>query len=272
MITEPKLLSDCGTCLVVDDKEGDRYQVDIEPGEYMVITAGSFAGTAMARFTHPNIAASAKRVLEFKHYRANGSKFWTARAGVDHIFIIPRTAIKMLPQKGYSYIPVEINGVKTIFNVSGGTMGGWTDLLHTHVSISCGHKLKDLKKLAEVAVRNSPLEPLSVKEMEPAEKAQWERLYARASGTVIEKVAKLIEEGKKPTIKMLAGYDTQEGIGLSVVRRAKKTITGDNCWTYEYTGALKYILMDAKEYFNGCRVKLNQVDWAKTAEANGLVA
>ncbi len=135
MMTEPKLLSECGARLVVDDTEGERYEIEIEPGDFLMVKAGATADKATAHFKHPNVAVTARTIHEFKHYRRNGSKFWTARAGVDHYFVIPRTAIKMLPKKGYSFIPAEINGVRVSFNVSGGGDGRvWTDYLRTRTA------------------------------------------------------------------------------------------------------------------------------------------
>lgn len=40
-MTEPKLLSECGTKLVVDDTEGERYEVEIDPGDFLVVRAGA---------------------------------------------------------------------------------------------------------------------------------------------------------------------------------------------------------------------------------------
>ncbi len=177
MMTEPRLLSECGPKLIVDDTEGDRYEVEIEPGDFLVVRAGATVDKPTALFTHPNIVASARVIHEFRHYRRNGSTFWTARAGVDHYFVIPRNAIKLLPEKGYSWIPAEINGVKVKFNVSGGGDGSvWTDYLFTHTCIAVNHQVKDLTKLAEVAVRNSRLEPIAVKPMDADQEARWQEL------------------------------------------------------------------------------------------------
>ena len=277
MMTEPKLLSECGHRLIVDDTEGDRYEIDIEPGDFLVVRAGATMDKATARFTHPNIVVTARTIHNFKHYRKNGSKFWTSRAGVDHCFVIPRTAIKLLPQKGYSWIPAEINGVKVAFNVSGGGDGKvWTDYLRAYTCISVNHRLKDMTKLAEVAVRNSPMEPIQVKPMDADQEAYWQRLAARVSKGLIEKVAKLVEDGKKPIVKLLPGYSIEqqtEGVLVSVGRRAKKIMLphGDEClkkWKVEYTGAVKELMIELSVCKG--RVKVGQVDWAETAAANGI--
>lgn len=274
---EPKLLSECGTLLVVDGTPGEQYQVEIDPGDYLVIRAGASAGKPSARFSHPNVAASGRSIHEFKHYRQNGGKFWTARAGVDFYFVVPRSAIKMLPEKGHSYVPAEINGVKVKFNVSGGTANGWTDWLHTRTEISVGHSIRDLKKIAEVSVRNSPFEPIMVKPLDEGDEARWNRMAARLSSELIEKIAKMAEEGKNPVVKLLPGYTEKEGKVVEVDRRAKKIMLphGDEClkrWRLEYTGAVKSLIVTAEGCWGRVRVKVGQVDWAATAEANGIAA
>jgi len=275
-MTEPKLLSECGTLLVVDGTPGEQYQVEIEPGDYLVIRAGASVGKPSARFGHPNVAASGRSVHEFRHYR-QGGKFWTARAGVDFYFVVPRTAIKMLPEKGHSYVPAEINGVRVRFNVSGGTANGWTDWLHTCTEISVNHPVRDLKKIAEVSVRNSPFEPVVVKPLEEGEDRRWRQIAARLSSGLIEKIAKMAEEGKSPVVKFLSGYKVSEGRLVEVERRAKKIMLphGDEClkkWRVEYTGAVKHLILNIEGEWGRVRAKMGQVDWDATAAANGLAA
>jgi len=276
-MTEPKLLSECGTLLVVDGTPGEQYQIEIAPGDYLIVRAGATVNKPSARFSHPNVAAFGKVLHEFKHYggRNGCRKFWTAHAGMDFYFVIPRSAVKMLPVKGHSYIPAEINGVKVTFNVSGGTANGWTDWLHTNTTIAVNHKLSDLKKIAEVAVRNSPFEPMVVKPLE--DETRWNQLAARASKGLVEKIAKLAEDGKFPVVKFLPGFEEKEGKVVSVNRRAKKTMLphGNEClkkWSTDYTGAVKSLVLVVDRY--GCRIraKIGQIDWFETAKANGIAA
>jgi len=274
-MTEPKLLSECGTLLVVDGTPGEQYQIEIAPGDYLIVRAGATVNKPSARFSHPNVAASGKVVHEFKRYRSNGGKFWTAKAGVDFYFVIPRSAVKMLPEKGYSYIPAEINGVKVTFNVSGGTANGWTDWLNINTTIAVNHKLSDLKKIAEVAVRNSPFEPMVVKPLE--DEIRWNQLAARVSKGLVEKIAKLAEDGKAPVVKFLPGFEEKEGKVISVNRRSKKTMLphGDEClkkWSTDYTGAVKSLILAVAGNYCRVRAKVGQIDWYETAKANGIAA
>jgi len=282
-MTEPKLLSECGPILVIDDTPGEHYQVEIDPGEYLVIRTGVTAGKAMMNFTHPNMAASGKSVMEFKHYRKGGGKFWTVRAGMDFYFVIPRTAIKMLPEKGHSYVPAEINGVKVVFNVSGGgggCDGGWTDWVHTRTSIRINHKMRDLKKFAEVAVRGTALEPVAVEPLDAQDEIRWNRMAARNTKGLIEKVAKLVAEGKTPVVKFMPGYGcdgVHEGKAVEVERRRKRisepSLPGFlKSWRIEHTGAVNSLILAIDGKWNKVRAKVRHIDWAATAAANGIAA
>ena len=278
VMMEPKLLSECGDVMVVDGTAGNQYQVAIEPGKYLVVRAGATIGKASAHFKHSNVAATGKVIHEFKHYHKDGGKSWSARAGVDYIFVIPRSAIKMLPEKGYSYVPAEINGVKVRFNVSGGTANGWTDWLRTSVSISVNHKVKDLKKLADVAVRNTSFEPMVMKPLEPDRELQWNRMAARLTKNLVETVAKLAEEGKRQVIKLMPGFNEKEGLSVAVSRRRKRvnlppSPEGWKRWENKYNaGAVKSIVICVAGTSCHIRVKVDQIDWVATAAANGLAA
>lgn len=264
MRTEPILLSDCGTNLVIDDTPKEQYQLNIEQGENQIVVMGFKANKPASKFTHPNISATVKRVHEFKHYRRN-SKFWTAHAGIDHYLVIPRNKILILPEKGYSYVKAEINGVKVSFNVSGGTINGWTDMLGVKSHISVNHKLSDLKKLAEVAI---PQTLTDIKQPDEYEVKRWNKLVADSNPNIKEVIAKLIEEDKKPYIRLVEGLTIKSGYGTGVRRRYKKEKIDETHWNLNENGALKKII----GIFDGMRynVKLSQIDWAETAKANGL--
>lgn len=261
----PILMSDCGTEYIVDEK----YKVEIEAGDYLILHMGFATSHAGSKFQHPNIAATSKVVHEFKHYRKGGSKFWTSKAGVDHILVIPRNKITLLPEKGYSYVPAEINGVKVKFNVSGGTSGdGWADWMHTNVHISVNHKMRDLRKLCEVAVRNSPFEPIVVEGLTEDDMKRWNRLAAKSIPDYKEGIAKMIEAGKKPIIKLLKGYRYEEAEAVDIRRRYKKVLGVDeNHWTYEETGAPHRVIVDVGYKV---AVKITQIDWHATRLANNL--
>ena len=103
------LMSEVNGEWVVDTADGG-YRVLIETGDHLILVAGATYGTPAASFQHPNLVARKCEVHEFKHYRQAGSKFWTARPGVNFYLVIPKDRIEMVPERGYSYVPVKING------------------------------------------------------------------------------------------------------------------------------------------------------------------
>jgi len=277
MAAEPKRLSECGTEYVIEqaipDKQ-DKYRVEIEQGDFLVIEAGAVVGKAAAGFKHPNVAATVKRVYNFRTYFKSGAKKWYEKAGVSHYFVVPRSAVTLLPEKGYSYVKAEINGVKVSFNVSGGGGGGeWTDYLRAHTQVSVNHPIRDLKKIAEVAVRGTPLEPIQVKPLEPQEEARWNQLATKAKGDVKDEVVALIEAGKKPIVKMLEGYSyggqtSGEGIEIDRAYKMRHTNAQKTECEWKKNGVVRAIILLVGGY--QVRVKLSQIDWYATAQANGL--
>lgn len=281
-MTTPTLLSQCESKVVIDKKE--KYCLSIEPGEYLVITAGFDSNKPGAKFTHPNIAASRKTLHEYKHYRNNGSKFWTSHAGIDHVLIIPRSSITLLPIKGYSFIKAEINGVKVSFNVSGGGGDGWTDYLGNCTHISCNHKLGDFKKLCEVAVRNSPYEPIQWKDETEDERKnteeRWERIAVNSNPDLKKQIGRMVDEGKKPVLCFKRGWSwggSTKVEGFETVRKGIKVVLEKNedgspkRWEYDLTqGKLRGFIVTDGHY--KCHVKLSQVDFYETAKENKLIA
>ena len=270
MITEPILLSECNDRLVIDNSEKEQYQVNIDPSKYQIIVVGFGANKAGAKFSHPNIMKSVKHIHEFKHYRKGGSKFWTSRAGVDHYLVIPRSEILMLPEKGYSYVPAEINGVKIKFNVGGGTFNGWTDHLGVKAQISVNHKLSDLKKMVAVATEDFPIKEsdLGIQELNEHEEREWNRLVAKSNPKIKDAIAKLIEEDKNPVIELNAGLTITSGYGVSVTKKWKGTKQENGVILHNQNGAMRTIIgiFDKMRY----SVKISQIDWLKTAEANQI--
>ena len=271
MDMEAKLMSECGEQYIVDNTEGegDRYQVDITSSDYLVVCMGFTFDKAAANFNHPNMVSSRKVVHEFKHYWQNGRKFWTAKAGVDHYMVIPKTAITMLPEKGYSYVPVMINGVKVKFSVTGGTMNGWTDYVSQFVHTNVNYKLADLKKILEVAVRGTSLEPIPFKDQDESEIQSWDIIVGERKAKL--KLIDMIVKGEKPVLKLKTRY-SYRGLNQGTViklervgRWNKNGKAGDPCFTY--TGAPKAVRMTFDQYTEDVRVKVSQVDWLKSAKA-----
>lgn len=264
-----KLLSEVSGVFEVDSE----YKVEVEKGDYLVVEVGFKSSKAGAKFQHPNIAATQKRIFNYKHYRQGGGKFWTSQAGVSRYLVIPRSAVTLLPEKGYSYVAAMINGVRVDFNVSGMGAGGWTDFLRTQTQISTNHKLEDFKKLCEVAVRGTPMEPLSLKAMEPGDEAEWERLAAKANSDVKAELYGMVSKGLKPVVKLMSGYffdGKSEGQAVGLERSYRWKDLGDGRRDMLDDGRVKSVILDAGGY--RVRAKVGNVDWAATAKANGIAA
>ena len=253
MSGEAKMLSECGGKYFPDPTD-PKYWVEIEPGDYLFVEMGFVVGKAGARFKHPNIAKTVRRVYGFKHYLRSGAKRWTHAPGVSHYFIIPKSAIKLLPEKGYSYIPAEINGIKIVFNVSGGGGGDWTDYLRTQTQISVNHPKAALKKIAEVALPpgSCPFEIPEIKPTEGTEDYDWKVMVARKM--VRPKIIKLVKEGKTPTVYLRAGCDYM----------------GETNGKADEIHSWKHDVLVLS--MGGYRVnaKGSQIDWYRTACANGM--
>ena len=98
------LMSEINGEWVVDTADGG-YKVVIDPGDHLILVAGATYGKPAAKFQHPNIVARKCEVHEFKHYRRAGSKFWTARPGVNFYLVIPKDRIEMIPETGIQLRP-----------------------------------------------------------------------------------------------------------------------------------------------------------------------
>jgi len=239
------------------DLAGERFQVEegytveLPPGNHLTVIAGACLGEPASRFDHPNVAAKKSELFEFKHYRRSGSKFWTSRPGVNFYFVVPKAQIDLLPEKGYSYVPVLIRGRKCRLNVSGG--GGserWTDYVRSVVHVGCGWPLKDLKLLAEIAASPAECQPQGIAlNIEPLDERE-QQSFADAAAAVTMR-AKL-EPGSR--VMLRDGYSYQDSQGpLEILSRP-----------------------DRKRHFvcqgfpGDVRVPYAAIDWGKTAEANGV--
>jgi hypothetical protein len=238
-------MSEAGSVFHVEDK----YTVELSPENYLILVFGVEIGTAGMHFSHPNCVASKPVVHEFKHYHKDGGKSWTAKPGIDFYFVVPKTQIEMIQEKGHSYVPIEVNGLKCRLNVSGGTApgGGWSDwvrrIAHTH----CGATLKQLKTVAEVS-----LSPVACQEqgitldLKPMDDNKW----------FLELIApKMIELVK----------------GNKVVANDKTTMAGTiftiECQT-QGIGRARQSYSAYSRFNNLFRIKFSQIDWGKTIEAN----
>lgn len=281
IITEKKLMSECGTCLVLNDGidtngkliQSEVYKVEFLEMKYLIVEVGAKVGSGLANLKHSNILTSVKRIYEFKHYRKNGGKYWTSSAGISHFVIVPTDKIYLLSEKGYSYVKAEINGVKVMFNVSGGGgSNGWTDYVHSSTNISVGHKAKDIKKLLEVCVRDAEFETkFEIKQLEADQVEKWERMNEQASNLVKkqkEKIYNLIREKKPVTVILNDGYKVKEASVVGIQScRPKKIKLSDTSFQYDYKGgAIKSLQITCEGYCYPMTLKVGQINWVATCK------
>ncbi len=271
------LMSQINGEFIVDTDDGG-YRVLIESGDHLILVAGATYGKPAAKFQHPNVVARKCEVHEFKHYRKAGSKFWTARPGVNFYLVVPKDQIEMIPEKGYSYVPVKINGQKLVLNVSGGGSfdhGGWTDWVHRVVHTSVGFSKRTLKALADVAFSPDECKAMGLSfplvGLDDAEKQRFIRLAA-------EKDAKpTIKAGSKIVVDTNAcTWDSEVSPVVTVVARAtghtyrRGKTQADGTFFLTPTDTLQQKVLATDDRGHQWRIKFSQVDWRKTAEANRI--
>ena len=269
------LMSEVNGEWVVDTADGG-YKVEIDPGDHLILVAGATYGTPAASFQHPNIVARKCEVHEFKHYCQSGRKFWTARPGVNFSFVIPKDRIEMVPERGYSYVPVKINGQKLVLNVSGGGgcgHSGWTDWVHRVVHTSVGFPKKTLKLLADTALSPDECKARGITfplvGPDESDKARFIRLAAEKDGKPT------IKAGSKIVVDTNAcSWDSDLSPVVTVAARAtgrtyRRGKAGPS-GTYCMKPTLTQKVVATDETGHQWRIKFSQIDWVKTAEANGI--
>jgi len=263
---------------VVDTVDGG-YKVEIDPGDHLILVVGATYGKPAARFQHPNIVARMCEVHEFKHYRRAGSKFWTARPGVNFYLVIPKDRIEMIPERGYSYVPVEVNGQKLVLNVSGGgscgKYSGWTDWVHRVVHTSVGFSKRTLKLLAEAALSPDECKAKGINfplvGVDDLHKQRFIRLAA-------EKDTKpAIKAGSKIVVDTNAcTWDSEVSPVVAFVARAtghtyrRGKTQPDGTYFLIPSDTLQQKVLATDDHGHQWRIKFSQVDWLETAKANGI--
>jgi hypothetical protein len=252
----PISLMDIGTSYTFKHKDDGLYRILFPDGEALLVVAGATYGEPGSRFDHPNVLVKKYEVQEFKHYCRSGRKFWTARPGVEFWFLLHKQVIQLVPEAGYSYVKILVAGKPFTLSVSGGTgsLGGdfppgitWTDWVSQGSSICVGHSLRSLKHLASVAL--SPE-------------------VAAASG-----LRHTIREESNPEYftRLAAEKDT-----LPVLKPGCKIVLGKSYQMGGSQGPFELKELNRKHRRLLCtdgypfRVKYTQVDWIKTAQADGV--
>jgi len=238
-------MQEAGTCFNVNE----TYHVALPGTKHLIIVAGAIYGSPAARLCHPNILNKLPRVLEFKHYRSSGGKFWTAQAGYEVFFCIPTSKIEMVPTAGYSYVPVIISGQQFILNVSGGTFpaGHWTDTVRQQTHTSVFRAAKHLKVLANAAVTPDEFKTLGIDIELPDEPdmKRWNEIVSRIDGMHKLTIGKqvVLDDGV-----YIPGHDARVLTIESIGTQYSRTIIG------------------SAPGYGRIRVKRTDIDWTKTVE------
>jgi hypothetical protein len=229
----------------------ETYQVELPPGDHLIVVAGAHLGKPAYDFDHPNIAAKKSELFEFKHYRKGGSKFWTSKAGINFYFVVPKAQIELLPERGYSYVPVLIDGRKCRLNVSGGTgNGGWTDYVREVAHIGCGWTVTALRPLTTVALNSDDCRAQGITlEIEPLKDYQRAGFVETAAAVVMRT---RLESGGQVFLR--DGWDYMGSQGPFAVESRPHRKRYFIC----VSGTARI------------RVRYAAIDWAKTAEINGV--
>ena len=220
---------------------GEPYTVHFASGP-LFLRIGHAIDKPGARFQHPSILARRNVVLEFKHYRKAGSKFWTASAGSEFYICIPKEQVQLVKEESYSYPKVIVNGVQVVLNVSGhgGSQDGWHDSVGAVSSTLINMPLRILKALCAVA-----LTPSVAPKMDFPKEDQSARFLELACRKLV---------GLKPSMKVVLNDTTRlVGTVCEVVPALRKN-------------HLFAKTVDGETY----RIGREQIDWTKTANANGI--
>lgn len=232
--------------LKYDLEEG--YSVELPEGKYLVVCAGVEYGSTASKFEHENILQVRKSVHNFRAYWPSGYKRWRSKPGIDFFFAIPKERITVIPEKGYSYVPIEIGGERFNLNVSGGGNGVlWTDYVSQGSSIGIFTSKKKLKVVADNAIIPTDYSVGSVKVMDEHEQEHYNRLCAYYD------TKNKLQVGDK--IVMLAGYTFRGSKGPFPITHRPKRKQRFICYHNEYSSV---------------RIKYSEVDWLETARVNGI--
>lgn len=236
---------------------GARYQVEpgyvveLPPGDHLILVAGGRVGNLSPRFNDREKAIARRAtVWEVKHYGVGGRKWWTRHIGVEFYFAVAKERIDLLPEKGYSYVPILIGGEKFSLNVSGGGGDVWTDCVRPICHTSINMPARSLRVLASAAMT-----------VEEASRA-----------------------GVRLTLSPLADYQVLDfrhaAAKVTVVSRwgvGARAVLGESYKIGEGHGPFKIESIDPRRRrivcetpFGPYRIRFSQLDWPATAEANGL--
>ncbi len=239
-----------------------KYSIQFDPAEYLVLRLGQRLGchAAGAAFQHPAVMARRHEVFHFKHYTDQGGKFWTRSLGVSYYFVLPKSAIKIVPEFGGSWPKTAIGGKLVTLNVSGGTSDkyGWIDWVNWLTETSVDLPVTTLKTVAGLAW---PLEAcqaagitLDFPPMSDGDRADLEAGLAEKAGR------KALKEGFQ--LQLARGFSFSGETQLVVQQPPHRHAQAVYCRRPNAPVAT----------YNRVRVTFRQIDWPETCRLNSIDA
>ena len=226
-----------------------NYTINLEPCKTLVLHLAFTLDKPAKNFTHQTVLQRQFKVFEFKHFRQNGSKFWTRKAGITLSFAVDKGHIRIKQKQGYSFPILRINGQEVRLNVSGGSgpNGGWQDWIGTEAETCVNLPLRTVAALAQVAINKRQANDQGIvigpgEQLDIQEKAFLQNTYAR------QHCLKHIQPGHQIEIRENFSAWGAQSTGTVETRTGKR-------WSASF-GGIRYSL------------GLHQIDWTKTAAAN----
>lgn len=236
----------------VSNKEG--YGIKVAAGANLILTFAFKLPNPLIDFMHSKLAAKRVKILEFKHYRDSGSKFWTAHAGFELTFVVPKSALKLVLKKTHSYPEVMLGNHAIRLNVSlTGGCGPTLEYIGQDVNACVGYSAKIIKAVADVSL--SP-EICGRRETDPAKiYSEYDIKNERRADWLKAAYCKLVklEKGKKVVIlKDASMYGGETFIVEDITKNGARLLLKRETGNYN------------------CHAGRNVIDWQATAAANGV--
>jgi hypothetical protein len=223
-----------------------KYRVTLEDQPFILFRFPFTLDHAGAGFIHANVLARFTETQEYKHYRANGSKFWSARPGVDLLMAVDKRLIRLVKEDGGTYPKLRIGNAQITTSVGGGGGSPWTDFISTKVTVCTNVKFATLQEIARLA-------------MTPDQ--------ALKAGITVEQPP---SNGSQFLANSLARMDS-----------SKRLVAGNKIWLHDQYSFQHSQELEFVKWVNGQRmictkdgmnawVSLRRVNWVKTSAANNI--
>lgn len=229
------------------EKNGSDYHVEVAPADFYILIFGVPAFTPAASFNYRNLLYRKPVVHEFKHYLPGGGKKWTSCCGMDLAFAFSAQDIMLVEHPGISYVPIEIGGIPLTLNVSGGGGGGegWTDWVNTTNNTSVFPSAAVPKAISAFAMPPSGVPGFDPSKIEPMSDYHIPT-YTR----------KFYQNLMLPLLAK----------GMTIICMDGETYSYEERSQGRRGAARQSIIARTHQLW---RIKLEDIDWQRTAEANG---